>query len=166
MKLPTPKNFDVLRERKNHLVEIKKQSSPEQRTPVNAEIQAINRLLGFTSLIYNQFPNEQVKEILEEYKKNRDKEKVKLPQENKVYTVLQAYEMKIDTFDKLIISYIQKDKMTFVQIEALKYKYTKFRWESRGKIQLTLANLENISGAFKEFLASQQPPLPAAGHSA
>jgi len=69
MKLPNERTFKILEERKHYLL-TKSQSNDTQNGYANAEIEALTRIMDFTKLVLQSFPDEAIGKIIHQHDLN------------------------------------------------------------------------------------------------
>jgi len=142
MKIPNEKTFKVLEERKKYL--LRSQTKDTKNGYVNAEIEALNRIMDFTKLVLHNVPDEVMEKTIYQHELNAKNNTVEESNEEKEYTILYQYEKEITKFYKISISFINQNGNTFILFEPQKYMKEKYRWENHGKYRITSEVLNDV----------------------
>jgi hypothetical protein len=156
MDIPNNHTFKILEKRKSNLL---KKNINNDDSYVNWEIGALDRIMNFTKLVMNNFPNEIIEKLVNEYDLNHKTNDEKPDDEREPFEILYKYEKNITKDFKINISFI-KSEDRYILFEPKKYVKNKYKWESRGRMRITAAVLEEALKKAKEIEPAPRPESP------
>jgi hypothetical protein len=147
MDIPNNNTFKILEERKSYLIK-KNEDNGNKNGHIQAEIKSLDKIINFSKLILNSFPNELIEKAIIEYESNNIDEHLENKEEEEiVYT----YEENITKTNKINISFVKNKENMYIKLEQKKYVKNKYKWENRGKYYMSLWVLEEILKKAKEI---------------
>jgi hypothetical protein len=141
--IPNNNTFRILEYRKNYLV-AKSQKDSHANGYVQAEIQALDRIINFTKLIMDNLPPEAIEKVITEHETKNRPAANQQPAQKETYAIISSYEKQITQDHILRITFLENRGKNYIALEPRQRNRRKYQWENRGKYITTAAILGEI----------------------
>ena len=163
MNIPNLRTLDILEKRKNYLLK-KEPASAAKNAYQEAEIKALESILGFTEMVLTKVPIEMIEKCIEEYTSENNISDKDMPEEDiyndhKILRAGVAYSAKNH---KVLYSFIEKDNRNFILLRGRKFNPARIGWETNGVFLFSKTTLDKVIKWYKEAIHPDYAPGYAA----
>lgn len=153
MNIPNLRTLDTLERRKNYLLK-KETMDPVANAYQEAEIRALETILGFTEMVITKFPIDMIQKSIEEYKAENNICDKDMPEDD-IYNdhkILRAGVAHSTKNHKVLYSFIERNNRNFILLRGRKFDSSRTGWENNGVFLFSKTTLDKVIKWYKEAI--------------
>jgi len=150
MDIPNVRTLNILERRKNYLLK-KETTDGVILAYQEAEIKALETVLGFTEMMLSAFPIDMIYKTIEEHKGESTISDSVLPEDD-IYNdhkVMRAGVAHSTKNHKVLYSFIERHNRSFILLRGRKFNRTRTGWETNGVFLFSKTTLDKVIRRYK-----------------
>jgi len=153
MDIPNLRTLDTLERRKKYLLKKEsKNASAEKIAYEEAEIKALENILGFTEMVLTKIPIDVINKTIEEYKSENNISGDDMPEDD-IYNdhkILRAGVAHSTKNHKVLYSFIERNNRSFILLRGRKFNPSRTGWETNGVFLFSKTTLDKVIKWYKK----------------